>query len=40
MSGECISDILSYIPIAMGISVTIGAAFFCLLMATAEKSEL
>lgn len=40
MSGECISDILAYIPIAAGISVTIGAAFFCLLMATAEKSEL
>lgn len=40
MSAQCILDILSYIPIAMGISVTIGAAFFCLLMATAEKSEL
>lgn len=40
MSAQCILDIFAYIPMAVGISVAIGAAFFCLLMATAEKSEL
>lgn len=40
MSSQCIWNILSYIPMAIGISLAIGSAFFCLLIATADKSEL